>query len=638
VLLLDCCHGGAFKEGMLARGTEAAGEIEQLQGNGRVVLTASNALQYSFEGEAVKGSGKRGFFTHFLVEGLETGDADRDGDGRFSIDDIYYYVCDRMKGEGHAQQPEKMAMVEGDLFLGQNPRPKATRLPEELVQYISSNDRDIRLLAVNRLEPFLHDSHQGRALTASEILRRLREDDDSQKVREAAARSLEQAEAQNLAKDDASVRGGLAHERVRAQQEEREKAAVVKGEPKVKERAAADREDQAREEAAKARERVAANQAEAAQLRQLEVKLLATLQGHTKIVFKAEFSPDGARIVTVSLDGTARIWGATDGRCLFTFSHNWPVYGAAFSSDGQRIVTASGDQTARVWDAANGRALVALRGHTASVSDAAFSPDGQRIVTASSDCTAQLWDAASGRFLVILGSSFKPLFGAAFSSDAQRIVASSLEGATVWDAANMETLVHFWDSKATVSAAAAFSPDGQRIVIGLIDGTTRVLDAASGRTLVTLQGHNGAVYAAAFSPDGRRIVTASDDCRVQVWDVSTGQALVTLEGHTGPVYAAAYNRDARWIVSASKDHTARIWDAAKERSLPARDPLAWILPAAASDDHLSVPCEAGAPTCLAMLQGHSSAVHSAVFSPDGTRIVTASADHTARVWQVFQEA
>ena len=33
-----------------------------------------------------------------------------------------------------------------------------------------------------------------------------------------------------------------------------------------------------------------------------------------------------------------------------------------------------------------------------------------------------------------------------------------------------------------------------------------------------------------------------------------------------------------------------------------------------------------------VLEGHSGAVNSAAFSPDGKRIVTASADYTARVW------
>jgi WD40 repeat protein len=36
---------------------------------------------------------------------------------------------------------------------------------------------------------------------------------------------------------------------------------------------------------------------------------------------------------------------------------------------------------------------------------------------------------------------------------------------------------------------------------------------------------------------------------------------------------------------------------------------------------------------LATLQGHAGPVYSAQFSPDGKRTVTASQDHTARLWE-----
>jgi WD40 repeat protein len=73
-----------------------------------------------------------------------------------------------------------------------------------------------------------------------------------------------------------------------------------------------------------------------------------------------------------------------------------PVWSAAFGFDGARIVTASIDNSARIWDTTNGRNIQVLRGHEGWVWSAAFSPDETRVVKASQDGTARIWEVASG--------------------------------------------------------------------------------------------------------------------------------------------------------------------------------------------------------------------------------------------------
>ena len=87
---------------------------------------------------------------------------------------------------------------------------------------------------------------------------------------------------------------------------------------------------------------------------------------------------------------------------------------------------------------------------------------------------------------------------------------------------------------------------------------------------------------------------------------------------------------------------ARVWDAATGAVLATlRGHTDWVQRAAfspdgtrivtASDDGTArVWSAAGEP--LFTLVGHSDAVHDAAFSPDGARIVTAADDGTARIW------
>src|SRR5207248_971462 len=80
--------------------------------------------------------------------------------------------------------------------------------------------------------------------------------------------------------------------------------------------------------------------------------------------------------------------------------HRGEVSQAWFAPDGRRIVTASIDGTARVWDAETGEALTPPLEHGAAVRHVAFSPDGRRLLTASDDHTARVWDLAPTQTLL----------------------------------------------------------------------------------------------------------------------------------------------------------------------------------------------------------------------------------------------
>ena len=98
VLILDSCFSGAFAYG--AKGEADVGLRDRFlgQGRGRVVLTASTATEYSFEGDPTDTASPAGsVFTAALVQGLRTGAADTDHDGQVSVDDAYAYVFDRVQ-------------------------------------------------------------------------------------------------------------------------------------------------------------------------------------------------------------------------------------------------------------------------------------------------------------------------------------------------------------------------------------------------------------------------------------------------------------------------------------------------------------------------------------------------------------
>jgi Caspase domain len=116
VLVLDCCNSGAFARGMKAGGSVGTGE--RFEGRGRVVITASDSLQYAFEGDRVEGEGVGSVFTQALIDGLKSGNADLNGDGNVTLDELYDYVYGRVLDASPTQRPRKWAFgVEGQIFI-----------------------------------------------------------------------------------------------------------------------------------------------------------------------------------------------------------------------------------------------------------------------------------------------------------------------------------------------------------------------------------------------------------------------------------------------------------------------------------------------------------------------------------------
>jgi hypothetical protein len=190
VLVLDCCYSGAFPAGKLAKAGTDVHTLERFQGRGRAVLTASDATQYSFEGDAVVGSAARSVFTRHLVAGLRDGSADLDGDGDVTVDELYSYVHERVVAEMPRQRPKHQSDVEGRIVLARNPR---WQLPEYLRHGLASPIASDRLNALEGLQRLNRVGNEWVRERTAEEIRRLVED-DSRTVSAAAAAWVAEAE------------------------------------------------------------------------------------------------------------------------------------------------------------------------------------------------------------------------------------------------------------------------------------------------------------------------------------------------------------------------------------------------------------------------------------------------------------
>jgi WD40 repeat protein len=285
-------------------------------------------------------------------------------------------------------------------------------------------------------------------------------------------------------------------------------------------------------------------------------KPLAQLRGHEDTVHGPSFSRDGRLVLTASLDGTARIWDARDGRPLAVLPHRATVFSAAFDPAARRVVTAGSDGTAIVWNAASGLATDVLTGHRDWVNRATFSPDGSLIATASRDRTARIWDARTGDPRHVLRHR-GGVGSVAFSPDGRRVVTASADDtAAVWDVQSGRRLAQMEGHQDDV-VRAVFSPDGTLVATASGDNTARLWDAATGGPIATFRGHTDELGNPRFSPDGRRLLTSSDDGTARVWHVPQGTAAIA---GGGPLAGAALSPDQSRVLTWNRGTRAQLVD------------------------------------------------------------------------------
>jgi Tol biopolymer transport system component len=221
-------------------------------------------------------------------------------------------------------------------------------------------------------------------------------------------------------------------------------------------------------------------------------------------------------------------------------------------------------------------------------------------VTASLDGTARVWDAATGDAVRVLAGRGGGLTSATFDPSGSKIATRAVGGnVDVWDARSGNAVVALTTASTGPEGTIAWSPDGASITAASSDGWLRCWDATSGRQRFEARGHGGkSIWTASFDPSSSSLVTTGDDLTTRFWS-RDGRLLDERRDEEAPV-TAAYDASGKRLVSVVSRKRAEIW---------------------ALDSGHRVP-----------LVGHLGRVTDARWSPDGTWVVTASTDGTARIW------
>jgi len=325
--------------------------------------------------------------------------------------------------------------------------------------------------------------------------------------------------------------------------------------------------------------------------------------------FAGTYGPNGKTVVTSSRNPDnvekVRVWNLHTGEKLAQFNDVLAI-NLAYSPNGERIATVSGGQL-QVWDITTQKEVAEFG---SEVHDVAYDPQGETILTGGYNNLAQIWDSQTGEQLMTLehGAS---VWSVAYSPTGKQLVTGGGDGiARVWNAKTGKEIMRLeHNTKGKLGEnqirSIAYGPKGETILTNIFSlgsrGSAKLWDADTGEELAIFPGGGRAV---AYGPQEKKFLTSSSS--ISMWNLTTKEKL-TFSYKNG--FDVAFGPQGKTILILDKYDGARLlWAQSNIKRMKE----------------------------IARFQ-HEEKVNHIAYSPEGERVLSASDDKTARIWDLETE-
>jgi WD40 repeat protein len=372
------------------------------------------------------------------------------------------------------------------------------------------------------------------------------------------------------------------------------------------------------------------------------------------------FLPDGKTIVS-NADGTVQWWDVTTGKRVRPDVHiEHKGHCLAQSPDGKLLASSGVQGTVRLWDIASGQPAGPHAAHSEPVMSVTPSPNGKLLSTLSRDGTIRVWESVTGKqVLLIQPDSAKSVFATCFAADAKSLILAGETGTLcIWDLVKNRLQRRMEGPDASV-VQLALAPDGNTLAMGTDNGAVLLMDLRTGKEMRRFGQEKSGIGALAFSSDGRAILTLSIDWNgvgekshaIHTYDIASGKQIYGTDVFQEAGHPFAFSADGRKYAVRGENgvcirdlSTGNVLQELTDTAIETdADGFVSALAFAPDGRSLAVGSSEGSITLWevstggmrACLNGHRNLIHSLAWTADSKLLLSASADTTALVWDVW---